>query len=105
MAAIVTLKFNNSMPEVQFELEWPDGKCSTLYSPSTVIHNYLKAGDTMSVAELESLGTKALRKASERVRERFGFACTRTDEQEAQLREWVSRYDPKAIVRVSNQLP
>ena len=33
----------------------------------------------------------------------FGFPA-HTDEQEAQLRDYL-RYDPKAIVRVMNQLP
>ena len=44
------------MPEVRFQLEWPDGQSSTLYSPSTVILEYLKPGDSMRVSELESLG-------------------------------------------------
>ena len=69
------------MPEVSFKLEWPDGQSSTLYSPSTVILEYLKPGDSMRVSELESLGVTALRAASERVRARYGFACTRTDEE------------------------
>jgi len=30
------------MPEVRFQLEWPDGHSSTLYSPSTVILDYFR---------------------------------------------------------------
>ena len=93
------------MPEVRFELEWPDGQSSTLYSPSTVILQYLKAGDSFRVSEFESLGVKALRAASERVRARYGFACTRTDEEESQLLQWVARYSPDASVRVISQQP
>lgn len=93
------------MPEVRFELEWPDGQSSMLYSPSTVIFEYLKPGDSVQVSELESLGVKALRAASERVRARYGFACTRTDEEEAQLRQWVARYSPDQAVRVIKQVP
>ena len=92
------------MPEVRFELEWPDGQSSTLYSPSTVILQYLKAGDSFRVSEFESLGVKALRAASERVRARYGFACTRTDEEESQLREWISRYSSDDTVRVTGPL-
>ena len=93
------------MPEVRFQLEWPDGQSSTLYSPSTVILEYLKPGDSMRVSELESLGVTALRAASERVRARYGFACTRTDEEESQLRQWIARYKPDQNVRVISQLP
>ena len=93
------------MPEVRFQLEWPDGQSSTLYSPSTVILEYLKPGDSFRVSELESLAVRALRAASERVRARYGFACTRTDEEESQLRQWIARYKSEQSVRVVSQLP
>ena len=91
------------MPEVRFQLEWPDGQSSTLYSPSTVILDYFKPGDSLLVSELEERGVEALRAASERVRARYGFACTRADEGEYQLRQWVSRYSPDDTVRVLGQ--
>ena len=92
------------MPEVRFQLEWPDGQSSTLYSPSTVILDYFQPGDSLLVSELEARGVEALRAASERVRVRYGFACTRTDEEESQLRQWVSRYSSDDTVRVTGQL-
>ena len=92
------------MPEVRFQLEWPDGQSSTLYSPSTVILDYLRPGDSLLVSELEVRGVEALRAASERVRARYGFACTRTDEEESQLRQWISRYSSDDTVRVTGQL-
>ena len=69
------------MPEGLLTLQWPDGRTSELYSPSTVILEHLPPGTTLSVAELEQRGVEALRQASERVRARYGFACTRTDEE------------------------
>ena len=92
------------MPEVRFQLEWPDGQSSTLYSPSTVILDYLRPGDSLLISELEVRGVEALRAASERVRARYGFACTRTDEEESQLRQWASRYSSDDTVRVTGQL-
>ena len=92
------------MPEVRFELEWPDGQFSTLYSPSTVILDYLRPGESLIVSELEARGVEALRAASERVRARYGFACTRTDEEESRLRQWISRYSSNDTVRVTGQL-
>ena len=35
------------MPEINFQLNLPDGKKTSLYSPSTVILEYLKPGDSL----------------------------------------------------------
>lgn len=88
------------MPEVRLTLEWPDGQASELYSPSTVVLDHLRPGDRLTVAELEQRAIVALRQASERVRARYGFACTRADEEEASLRRWVRGYEPSALVQV-----
>ena len=61
------------MPEVLLELHWPDGEASRFYSPSTVVYEFLKPGETLSIAELEQKGLAALREASERVRARDGL--------------------------------
>ena len=92
------------MPEVRFELEWPDGQITTLYSPSTVILDYLRPGESLLVSELEARGVEALHVASERVRTRYGFACTRTHEEESRLRQWISRYSSSDTVRVTGPL-
>lgn len=88
------------MPEVRLQLRWPDGQASAFYSPSTVVFAFLRPGDELSVAELGERGAKALQAASERVRARYGFACTRTDEQAAQLQAWIHRFQPQERVRV-----
>ena len=64
------------MPEVLLTMQWPDGSRSSLYSPSTVIHEHFKAGERLTVAEVKRRGSVALQQASERVRARYGFACT-----------------------------
>ena len=69
-----------------------------------MIHEYLNPGDCLTVSQMESRGLKALRAASERVRARYGFACTRTDEESARLREWVARYGPEDSVKIISQL-
>jgi uncharacterized repeat protein (TIGR04042 family) len=61
---------------------------------------HLPPGTELSVAELRETGLLALAEASERVRVRYGFACTRTDEEAARLRALSSRYDNQARVRV-----
>ena len=73
------------MPEVELQLEWPDGVTTQFYSPSTVILKHLAPGQTLSVAELRQRASLGLQQASERVRARYGFACTRADEEEQHL--------------------
>lgn len=41
------------MPEVMLCLHWPDGDVSNFYSPSTILYELIKPGDTLTVAELE----------------------------------------------------
>ncbi|MEA5441782.1 MSMEG_0570 family nitrogen starvation response protein [Cyanobium gracile] len=88
------------MPEVELTLEWPDGGRSRLYSPSTVILEHLAPGQTVTVAELRAKGTLALRQASERVRARYGFACTRADEEERRLLERAAPFGDRERVGI-----
>ena len=89
------------MPEVVLQLCWPDGDASSFYSPSTVIYDFFKPGDTLSIAELEQKGLAALEEASERVRARYGFACTRTDEEAVKLKKKIAKYSASENVRIS----
>lgn len=93
------------MPEVELQLQWPDGLASRLYSPSTVVLDYLQPGDILTVAELEQRGLDALHEASERVRARYGFACSRTDEEAQKLRRLAANYGNDESVQVTRVTP
>ncbi|EDY38606.1 conserved hypothetical protein [Cyanobium sp. PCC 7001] len=88
------------MPEVHLTLQWPDGSRSQLYSPSTVILQHLPPGRQFTVAELESRGLAALAEASERVRARYGFACTRTDEEARKLQHSLAGFSAEQLVQI-----
>ena len=64
------------MPEMTFSVRWPDGRVVDHYSPSLVVHDHLTAGSTYPVDDFRERAATALGIASERVRARFGFACT-----------------------------
>ena len=64
------------MPEMTFDVQWPDGRVQQCYSPSLVMHDYLTSGSDYTVAEFLDRSTHALQEASERVRAKFGFSCT-----------------------------
>ena len=92
------------MPEIKFQLNLPDGKITSLYSPSPVILEYLKPGDSLKISNFKSLAIKALHEASEKVRAKYGFACTRTLEEEEKILSWISNYDPDQFISISEEI-
>jgi uncharacterized repeat protein (TIGR04042 family) len=69
------------MPEMHFTIEWPNGRRERCYSPSSVVEEYLSADTAYPVSEFLQRATMALEIASERVRLRYGFACSSAVEQ------------------------
>lgn len=92
------------MPVVEFTLRWPDGEEQHCSSPSTVIFEHFESGQTFPVPELVARMRLALEAASERVRARYGFACTGAAEQLAAIEHAASRYGadagPATVVQV-----
>ncbi|MCD1270013.1 MSMEG_0570 family nitrogen starvation response protein [Microbacterium sp. MEC084] len=64
------------MPEMRFAVRWPDGAVTEHYSPSLVMHDHLVVGADYPVEDFLARTSAALHEASERVRAKFGFACT-----------------------------
>ena len=64
------------MPAVNFTVVWPDGDALTYYSPSTIVLEHFVEGKNYSLSDFESRSHSALQAASERVRAKFGYACT-----------------------------
>lgn len=65
------------MPEMRFQIRWPDGTEAFCYSPSLVIKDYLKVGETYTLADFLDKSRTALNIASDRVRAKYGFPCGR----------------------------
>ncbi len=57
----------------------------TCYSPSLIIREYLEVGAVYSVPEFLDRSRTALSRASDRVRETFGYPCARAARQLAQI--------------------
>ena len=64
------------MPEMTFTVRWPDGATQQCYSPSLVVHDFLVDQSDYGIDDFMARSTEALIHASERVRAKFGFACT-----------------------------
>lgn len=65
------------MPEMYARLRWPDGTTDRVYSPSLVLAEYLEEGTAYPLDEFRRRTRTALTEASDRVRARYGFPCSR----------------------------
>lgn len=93
------------MPEMTFTVGWPDGSVEDCYSPSLVMHDHLDADATYTVEDFVARTTRALDEASERVRLRFGFACTSAAATQEQVRRTASTFEPHHRVQVLRMHP
>ena len=88
------------MPEVHFTVQLPDGSREQCYSPSTVVCRYFKQGEEMSVTDFLTRSRAALAEASERVRARYGFACSSVSAQLQEIEQFTKRQPPDGQVRI-----
>lgn len=88
------------MPAMHFHLRWPDRSETRCYSPSLVIKDYLVPGRAYPLSEFLARSREALHIASERVRAKFGYACSMAMDQLAQIEATAERFDAQAEVEV-----
>ncbi|MHB8694606.1 MAG: FAD-dependent monooxygenase, partial [Solirubrobacteraceae bacterium] len=73
------------MPNVRLTVRWPDGVLQEAVSPSRAIERFVVKGGRYPRDELLGRLRDGLGAASERVRQRYGFACTAAAEELAAL--------------------
>jgi len=90
------------MPVMHFRVQWPDGTEANCYSPSTVVGEFFVAGQRYALGDFVERAREALHIGSERVREKYGFACSAAMDQLAQIEAQAERFaaDPQAQVNV-----
>ncbi len=90
------------MPVMHFQIRWPDQSESRCYSPSLVVQDYLTPGATYPLADFVARSREALGIASERVRAKYGFACSQAMDQLAEIEQVAHRFAhlPEAGVTV-----
>ncbi len=69
------------MPALHYRLKWPDGSESTSYSPSLVIQDFLHEGTDYPVDDFLRRLREATAIANDRVQAKFGFVCSRVNDQ------------------------
>ncbi|AZL61433.1 MSMEG_0570 family nitrogen starvation response protein (plasmid) [Tabrizicola piscis] len=80
------------MPEVIFHIRWPDGVEEQCYSPSTIIHQHLSAGQSYPLDDFVARARAGLIEASDRVAAKYGFACSSAMDQLARIETKARRY-------------
>lgn len=53
-----------------------DDVVERLYSPSSIVAEYFKAGQSYPLDEFQTMARIALERASDRVARKYGYACT-----------------------------
>jgi len=96
------------MPETTFRVQWPDGSIERCYSPSLVVRDHLNAGTFYELGDFVQRSRTALETASERVRDRYGFACTSAAAQLARIEHAAARFAshdrPRVLVEAFEEL-
>lgn len=64
------------MPEIRFQIQWPDGTRETCYSPSLVVKDYFVAEQAYPLEDFVQRSRTALQMASDRVQARYGMPCS-----------------------------
>jgi uncharacterized repeat protein (TIGR04042 family) len=90
------------MPEMRFRIKWPDGSEESCYSPSLVIKDYLVPGEVYALNDFVASARTALSIASDRVKTKYGFPCSRALDQlqslEATAQKFHSLNNPQVTV-------
>jgi uncharacterized repeat protein (TIGR04042 family) len=89
------------MPEMRFVIRWPDGKQESCYSPSLVIKDFLREGESYPVPDFLKRSREALQIASERVKAKYGFPCSLALGQLAQIEATATQFTGREDVRVA----
>lgn len=93
------------MPEMTFDVRWPDGNTQRYYSPSLVVHDHLSTGRSYTVGELVQRTGHAMTEASGRVRAKFGFACTSAAETASRISGAAAGFPLDALVEITSMNP
>ncbi|SAL37409.1 hypothetical protein AWB73_03723 [Caballeronia turbans] len=89
------------MPVMHFRIRWPDGVEANCYSPSTVVSEYFAVGESYAVGDFVARSREALNIGSQRVREKYGFACSAALDQLARIEDDAGRFADAHDARVT----
>ncbi|CAN5474451.1 MSMEG_0570 family nitrogen starvation response protein [soil metagenome] len=89
------------MPVMHFHVRWPDQSETRCYSPSLVVQDFLVPGERYALPDFLVRTRAALGIASERVRAKFGFACSQAMDQLAEIEHIAARFSDQPGAQVT----
>jgi len=81
------------MPAMHFDVRWPDGTVSLCYSPSRIVTEYFEIGRCYAITDFVDRSRTALNFASERVQQKYGYACTAAMAQLQEIESYSRRFE------------
>lgn len=95
------------MPAMHYTVRWPDAQETCCYSPSLVIQDLLTPHTDYPLAEFMRRVREATAIANDRVQAKYGFVCSRANDQLAQLEQHEQQFarHADACVTVLDFLP
>jgi uncharacterized repeat protein (TIGR04042 family) len=88
------------MPEMHFKVRWPDDQELDCYSPSLVVREHLQVGSDYPMFDFMQRVQVALHIGSERVRAKYGHACSAAMDQLAAIEARAATFGEHDRVRV-----
>ncbi len=90
------------MPEMLFDVRWPDGERTRCYSPSLIIKDYFQPGQSYVLSEFLIRSREAYRIADERVRARWGMGCGNGQRTLLDIEERARNCAPDSLVTIES---
>ncbi len=97
------------MPEIRFQIAWPDGTQEICYSPSLVVCEYFAAGSDYTLDDFIGRSRISLKMASDRVSAKYGMPCSKALGQLQHIEAMATKYghlpQPKVrLIKFINQV-
>ncbi|NUN65423.1 MSMEG_0570 family nitrogen starvation response protein [Pseudanabaena biceps] len=87
------------MPEIRFQITWPDNSQDSCYSPSLIVKQYFEPDTEYDLVDFVERSREALNIASDRVKAKYGFPCGlalgQLQDIEAKAAQYVEMPQPK----------
>ena len=80
------------MPEIRFQIEWPDGTQDLCYSPSLIVKEYFTPDTSYRLQDFVERSRQALTIASDRVKAKYGRPCSLALGQLQQIESIATKY-------------
>lgn len=88
------------MPVTHVYIKWPDSTEDKVYSPSSIVKSYFAKEQEVTINEFNAICNTSLNEASERVIQKFGYACTSAMAEIQRIQNLCKKYDEEEKVKI-----